>query len=266
MKKLLFLLIAAGGSASAIAQSSTPGYSADSLLSRWVLDINLLGGIAGQDLTTASSVANYPNALNMNTGQLKYKNGYSFGADAQLGFFFGEKRHFGFGTGIMFLQQHGDASLDNYHVEYQATDGAGNIYRQLVTGNVKEEIVSSMINIPVVLKYKNRFSKHWGFTADAGALVNMNIKNAYTTHASFDNEAIYKFVSNEEGGKTSVYDNSPIPDPNDWMITKAEFLKNNPTGNLQDYFNAKRASGHQCWTGGCNLPTVMAKCITGRAP
>lgn len=251
MKKLLILLIAAGGTVSTFAQSPTvKKYTKDADLGRWVIDVNLLGGMASQDFKMAPSTNNYPNALNMNSGELKFKNGYSYGGDLQAGFFFGKKRHFGLGTGLMYMQEQGDAVLDKYHVEYQSTDGAGKTFRQLITGNdIRESITSSMFNVPVVLKYKNRFSKHWGFTADAGALINLQMKNSYTTHASFDHEAIYKLVNNGDGGTTSVYDNSPTPDVNDWMITKAEFLKNNPNGNLQDYFNAKRAIGYNVGTG-----------------
>ena len=174
MKKLLFLFLVAGSILQVTAQTKKSDYCADSLLSRWVIDVNLLGGGVSQTFTTANSNANYLNGLNMNTGQLKYINGYSLGADAQLGFFFGKKRHFGIGIGVLYMQQYGDAILNNYHVEYQATDGAGNIYRQVVTGDdVRESIVSKNLNIPLVLKYKDRFSKHWGFAVDAGALFNL---------------------------------------------------------------------------------------------
>jgi len=244
MKKLLMLFIAACGSVSAIAQGPNSHDQPDSLVSRWVIDVNLLGGVASQTFTTANSNANYLNGLNLNTGQLKYSNGSSFGGDAQLGFFFGKKRHFGIGTGFMYMQQQGTASLNNYHVEYQATDGNGNIYRQVVTGNnINETVNSSNINIPLVLKYKTRFSKHWGFSTDAGALLNLQMNNAYTTNANFDYEAIYKLEQSSDAGTISVYDNSPTASANDWFITKKEFLQNNPTGNYQDYLNAKRALG-----------------------
>ncbi|MCW3124046.1 MAG: hypothetical protein JWQ38_3538 [Flavipsychrobacter sp.] len=251
MKYLMITLLAAGSTISAVAQSpAVKKYTKDADLSRWVIDLNLLGGKASQDFTMAPSTNNYLNALNVNTGELKSKDGYSYGGDAQLGFFFGKKRHFGIGAGLMYMQQQGDAVLDKYHVEYQATDGAGHTFRQLVTGyDIRESITSSMFNVPVVLKYKNRFSKHWGFTADAGALINLQMKNASTTRASFDHEAIYKLVKNGDGGTTSVYDNSPVPDAGDWMITKTEFFKNNPNGNVQEYFNAKRAIGYNVGTG-----------------
>ncbi len=112
MKKILFLLIAANGALSAIAQSPETSTKADapkhprkwfmpdSMLSRWVIDVNLLGGVLTQDLTTANTSGNYTNGINNNTGTLKFKNGVSYGGDAQLGYFFGKKSHFGIGTGI----------------------------------------------------------------------------------------------------------------------------------------------------------------------
>ena len=238
------MLIAACGSASAIAQEPNSHQQPDYLTSRWVIDVNLLGGLSSQTFTTGNTAANYPNGLNLNTGQLKYNNGSSFGGDAQLGFFFGKMRHFGIGTGFMYMAQHGEASLNNYHAEYQATNGNGNIYRQVVNGsNLKEEVNSSNVNIPLVLKYKTRFSKHWGFAADAGALFNLQMKNTSKTNASFDYEAIYKLEQTSDAGTVSVYDNSPVALSSDWFITKAEFLRNNPTGNYQSYVNAERAAG-----------------------
>lgn len=236
--------MAAGCSASAIAQKTNTHNHADSLSSRWVIDINLLGGMASQSLTTANSMGNYPGAVSSNIGELKYNKGYSFGADAQLGVFFGRKRHFGLGAGIMFMEQHGEATLTGFRVDSRATDAAGNVYRQMLTGyDVKEKITSSIVNVPVVIKYKNRFSKHWGFTADAGALINVKMHNSYVTNASFDQEAAYKFVQNSDGRTTSVYDNGATPSPDDWLITRAEFLRNNPNGSWQDYTATKRAMG-----------------------
>jgi outer membrane protein OmpA-like peptidoglycan-associated protein len=249
MKKLLVLLTAAGGITSANAQQAVTPPQSEYIMSRWVIDANLMGGFASQTYTTANSTANYPNALNMNTGKLTYDNGLSYGGDLQLGFFFGRKRHFGLGSGIMYMEQHGDAILDNYHAEFQSVDGAGNIFRQVVSGNkIKEEITSKSFNIPVMLKYKTRFSKRWGFSADAGAVFNLRTTNAYNTNTSFNYEAIYQFQKTD-AGTGSVYDNSPVASSSDWFITRAEFLKNNPNGNVQDYFNAKRALGYRVGEG-----------------
>ena len=94
MKRIFFLLIASGA-LSATAQTrdtmmQLPAVSsyADSLLPRWVIDINVLGGILTQNLTTANSTGNYLNGVNMNQGNLSFNNGTSFGFDGQLGVFF----------------------------------------------------------------------------------------------------------------------------------------------------------------------------------
>ncbi len=248
--------MAAGGVLSAGAQAPKKSYTPDSLLSRWVIDLNLKGGLSNQDFTTANTTLNYPEAVNANTGNLKYKNGYAFGGDVQLGFFFGKKRHWGLGAGFMYLAQDADAILDNYHVEYKATDFQGSTFRQVISGNdVREHLSITNLNIPVTLKYKNRFSKHWGFAAEGGALFNVQMKNAYTTHAAFDYEAIYKF-GGADGGNGAVYDNSPTPAAGDWLITRAEFQRNNPNGNMQDYFNTKRALGYSV---GLGEPVQKAK-------
>lgn len=179
MKRIFMLLMSAVCSVSAIAQYASTSGAVKAPSPRWTIDVNLLGGLANQTFTTANTIANYPNSINSNIGTLKYSKGYSFGADAELGFFFGQKRHFGLGTGVMFMEQHGVAKLTDFRLDYRAVDGSGNIFRHVLTGNdVREDVVSSMVNIPVVLKYKDRFSKHWGFAASAGALINVQMKNS----------------------------------------------------------------------------------------
>ena len=256
MKRIFFLLIAASGALSAIAQTQAPTatqtqvqghthlvdpnkpkYAADSLLGPWVIDVNLLGGALTQNITQSNTNANYLNGVNLNTGHLKFTNGMSFGGDVQLGYFFGKKRHWGIGTGLMYLYQQGDMTLDNYHVEYQATDGQGKVYRQLITANqpIKEALQTSNYNIPLVLKYKNRFSKTLGFTGDAGLLFNVQEHNSYKTNASFDYEAIYQY---NHDGVTTSYDNSPTPSPNDVLFTKAQLSHTLPAGtDINGYFN-----------------------------
>ncbi len=142
------------------------------------------------------------------------------------------------------MEQHGTATLDGFHTDSRAKDAAGNVFRQVLKGNnVEENLTTSIVNVPVVLKYKDRFSKRWGFSADAGALLNVQAKNTYSTKATFDQEAIYKFVQSGDGGTVSVYDNSPTPSASSWLITKAEFLQNNPNGIWEQYAATKRAMG-----------------------
>ena len=244
MKNIILLMLSAGFSLPAIAQRAHTHRQADSLSPRWVIDANLMGGLADKTFTVANSLVNYPGAVNANTGELKYKNGYSLGANLQLGFFFGKKRHFGIGTGLHYAAQNGEAALNDFHIDTRATDLAGNTYRNIIRGNdVREDISTTMINIPLVLKYKVRFSKHWGFEMDAGALFNVQAKNEYTTQATFDQEAVYKFVQTIDGGTTSVYDDGVTPANSNWLITKTEFLKNNPNGDWAEYARIKRSMG-----------------------
>jgi outer membrane protein OmpA-like peptidoglycan-associated protein len=265
MKRIFFLLIAASGALSAIGQTTAttpaatptppmettvtghshlvdpnrPKFSADSILAPWVVDVNLLAGMLTQDMTTKNTAANYTNGVNLNTGSLKFTNGMSFGGDVQLGYFFGKKRHWGIGTGFMYLYQQGDATLDNYHVEYQSTDVRGDIYRQVTTATqpIKEALQITNMNIPLVLKYKNRFSRTLGFTADAGLLFNIQTTNAYKTNASFNYEAIYKRSSDG----SFVYDNAATPDVNDILFTQAQLNRTLPAGSdINSYFSFLR--------------------------
>ncbi len=250
MKKIILLLISACGIMSAYAQAPVAkNYATDADLSRWVLDVNFLGGGYTQQMQTPNTPG-YLNGVNINAGTLGFKNGMAMGGDAQIGFFFGKNRHWGIGTGLMYLRESGDVTLDNFHAEYQSTDAAGNIFRQVVTGNnIDEQVKIDNFNIPLVLKYKKRFSKHWGFTGDAGLLFNLQMKNEYKTNASLDYEAIYKFTNNGDGSQTAVYDNSPTPANGDFLITKDQYLKNNQDGNVQNYFNTKSGQGYSVGLG-----------------
>lgn len=248
MKKLFFLFIAASGALSAFAQApDSPemphrkSFTHDSLLKRWVVDVNGLAGALTQDLTTKSTLANYNNVVSTSDygGNLKFTNGYTYGGDLQLGFFWGHKRHFGIGTGFMYLVQTGDVTMSNpLHIEYQATDKWGDAYRQVLTSNqpIKESLKTTNLNIPLMLKYKVRFSKRFGFTADLGALFNVQEKTKYNSNASFDYEAIYRIVPGADGGNHAVYDNSPKPLPEDVLYTKAAFVPGKFT-NVQSYFS-----------------------------
>lgn len=251
MKKLVFLLLAASGTLSAIGQTAMDtakgpmapqpkkAFTSDGHLPAWVIDVNGLGGVLMTDYTTTNTLGNYNNSITSigdAGGKLKFDNGRSFGFDAQVGYFFGRSRRFGIGAGFMYLYQQGDATLsDNFHAEFQSTDANGDVFRQVVTSQypIKETQKITNMNIPVVLKYKVRFSKVLGFTADAGALINLQMRSSYTTNASFNYEAIYQMNSTNTG---TVYDNSPVYSSNDqvFIINKTPV----PDGmTAQQYFN-----------------------------
>ncbi len=268
MKKIVFLLIVACGTLSAIAQapvadnnmvnskpdidSLKPKWKADSFLSRFVLDLNFLGGILTQDVKTANTNPGYSNNIPSltNMGKLKFTNGNSYGVEAQIGFFFGYKAHWGVGLGYSYLQQSGDLTLDKFDVQYQSKDNAGATFRQWITATapIKEKLIITQMNIPFVLKYKNRFTRRVGFTADAGMLYNFQMQNSYSTDASFDYQAIYKYDVDQAGNYVPVYDNGVNPAVNDWLITKAQ-LNKHAGGDLPDSFNSYRNQGYNVGLG-----------------
>ncbi|MES2701219.1 MAG: thrombospondin type 3 repeat-containing protein [Bacteroidota bacterium] len=258
MKKLLLLLAAAASfSGTALAQATTRDsvvqramwpvkYTHDRDLARWALDINLKLGTLHQDITYNASNAAYLNAIGggvTRVGNLHLTDGVTYGVDGQLGFFFGRNRHWGIGAGFMYLAQRTDAKLDQFHAEYQATDAQGNVFRQVVTGrDLRERVEITNLNIPVMLKYKARFSRVLGFTADAGILYNLQMRNETQTNAKFDYGAIYQYSATTDGLPTS-YDASPVPNVNDVIITRDFYLAHNPGGNVNTYFQEQSAAG-----------------------
>lgn len=262
MKKVIFSILAASAMMPALAQEAKTApapvtkkynYTRDPDLSRWVIDINLLGGGMKQDLTTGTSTSGYLNAISQNTniGKLSFDKGSSLGFDAQLGYFFGPGCHWGVGAGFMYLSQTGNLNLDKYHVEYQATDAFNSVFRQHITGNnLAEWTKSTNINIPLMLKYKYRFSKAFGFTADAGPMFNMQMKNVSQNNGNFDYEAVIKHSLTPSGdGTPTLYDNSPVPATTSELITKAAMLNYNPNVDLNAEFQKQKAAGYNVGLG-----------------
>ena len=268
MKKLIMTFIAAVATFSLQAQNINPGEGdharvnnndeststskcchANSL-SGWCIDINALGGMLNQQYTANSPIASYTNPLNANIGNLHFDNGMSHGIEVQGGYFFGKKQNWGIGMGLMYLYQQGDLIMDNFQVEYASYDNFGNIFRQKVTANnpIKECLHTSSFNVPIVLKYQTRCSKKVGFTVDAGLLFNLHVQNNYKTNASFDYEAIYKYVGSD-GSTATVYDNAATPASSDLLITKSQYLSSQPNANIQDYFNTLRSQGYNVGLG-----------------
>ncbi len=250
MKKLFFLLIAANGALSAVAQQKAPEtkkYTTDDQLPRWVIDVNLMGGVLNQDITTTNPVLNYTRALSSSKiGSLTFDKGMSYGGNAQIGFFFDNKSHFGIGTGIMYLSQKGNVTMNNYKVEYQSSnDQWNNTFRQVITATapIKEELKITNVSIPLLLKFKYRFTKRVGISADAGLVYNAMLKNSYSTNAKFNYEAIYKHVTNGTTIST-VYDNGATPDNTDLVITEQQYLATHQGGDVNAYMTQQRNIGY----------------------
>lgn len=228
------------------AEAQTQGSKDTSSLPKWKFDASTTIGAQSQDYTTVNTVNNYQNSISTsNTGHLEYKNGVSMCVTLQAGYFFDKKRHWGLGTGVMYQYQSGEAQLHNFRVEYQERDFVDNDFRQIITANeLSERVHQSNINIPLVLKYQTKLSGRIGFNMDAGVMFGIVCYASYKTTASLDYEAIYKFQTQPWGGTTTVYDNSTIPDQNDWVITREIAERQNIPGGAEAYFDTLRGRGY----------------------
>ena len=243
-RKILLIFIALWGSHLSWGQARGENYFAQ----KWVFDINFPVGLAYQQ-ATVNFTPNFMYPVNAKFDNLKLSPAFITGVDCEFGYYFGKKKLIGFGTGIQYIQTSSNASLDNYHVEYEATDAKNQIYRQVVSnaGQVQENLTNSSFNIPIVAKFKQIFNKYIGFSADAGILLNFDNSTSYISNSSFNYEAIYAYA---EGSQTThVYDNNPTPNPTDWLITVENFQKHNPSGSVENYFDSLSGRGYKVGLG-----------------
>ena len=212
---------------------------------KWVFDFNIPLGIATQSPTT-NFIAYYPNSLNTKFSQIKLTNGFTKGYDAQIGYFFGERHVLGIGGGVWYQIQNSNATLDTFHTEFQATDKNRETFRQLVStaAPITEVLQISNINIPVMLKYKQRIKKKLGISVDAGVIINMQLQYGFNSTASFNYEAIYNYINTGKNEHKAVYDNSPTPSSNDWLITIRQYENHNKNINIQKTFDSLSAIGY----------------------
>ena len=152
---------------------------------------------------------NYNNVISKDSyqGKLKFTNGFSTGYDVKVGYYFNSKRTFGVEGGFSYYAQQSNLGMDSFHVEFEAKDVRSNVYRQVISTDHKitETVKLQSMNIPLELTYKYVYTEDLFFTTN------------YKTDANFDYEAIYMF----EGTNTPVYDNSPVPNSTDYLITKS---------------------------------------------
>jgi len=213
--------------------------------SAWFIEANANTGVVDQSFKMYDMADFYSMPVNMKTSGLTFNNGSTSGFNGQVGYFFGKERHFGVGLGLMYFSRSGNIQSSVFHVEYKATDFKNDVFRQVITA--KEPIVETLeftsMSIPLVAKFQHRFAKRWGVTVDAGIIYNVQNNYTYTSNASFDYEAIYKF---EQSGSsvTAVYDESSMPGDENWLITKAHYESKNPDGNVEAYFNSMAADGY----------------------
>ncbi len=262
MKKVVFFILAMVGVVGAHAQNINPEYDQEpsgklfppkeihehqhGFLSRVCIDVNHTYGREIKNLSSINLVSKYTDPLNTNISGMKFSNGYSYGVDAEIGYYFDLAGRYGIGTGLMYFYQTGQLTMDKFHIEYKSVDAFNNIFRQSVTstGQIKETLATSNINIPILFKYKISFSEKLGFNTDAGILINIVESNHYKTNAAFDYEAIYQYRG-VQGNLVPVYDYQSTPAAGDLLMTRGAY----PAATVQSYFNSLRAQGYNVGLG-----------------
>jgi hypothetical protein len=207
------------------------------------IDLEGNAGHMNQQIKTIPFSTNYEDAIAANTAQgtIKFKDGWSKGFNARIGYYFGKNRTWGIGSGFTYYKQEGVLNLDTFHVEFRSQDYLGQDFRQVISTRkpIKESIVTTSINIPVLIHYKKAFNDNLCLTVDAGILYNLKAQNTFSSDARFDYEAIYKFE-----GSVPVYDHSAVPDTTSYLITRQGYLDKNPNGNVNTFFKEKDSIGY----------------------
>ncbi len=216
---------------------------------RFYLGVNLKAGGVNERLLMKSIGLNYDSPLNFRMGDkdgnVTIDNDMSYGAEVKVGYYFGKHKRWGIGTGVVYTTFSGSKTTGGLHVEYRATDFKKEVYRQIISsdGPLKEDYTVTNMAIPLTLNYKTKFKGNLGFQADVGLLYNVGMKTEYTSKASFDYEAIYRY-QNINGTETAVYDNNPVPAEDSWLITVEQYRKNRTDGGEAAYFETLRAQGY----------------------
>ncbi|MBS1781087.1 MAG: outer membrane beta-barrel protein [Bacteroidetes bacterium] len=239
MKKLLNIIGIMSLAVAANAQSNAH-------IGRWYVGVNGMMGGVWEKMSMRTTGLNYTNAIyNRVPESTSFDNKTSYGGSLQIGFFFDKRREWGIATGVMYATHDGDLSLNNWAVQYQSTDFQNATYRQMITaqGPVKESLKTTNIAIPVVVKYRTQLSKVVGIMIDAGITYSVQTKVDYTGSGTFNYEAAYKYAQTGDG-YTTVYDNSPVPDRSDWLITVDQYNRTKGDGGQVAYFNSFKAQGY----------------------
>lgn len=165
-----------------------------------------------------------------------FSDGRSQTVDMQLGFFLFKKRNFGIGTGLMYSWQSGTMTMDNFHVEYKESKVLNDKtlpgaieYRQIISsaGKVQEDIRTSNITIPLMLKFRQQFGK-WnskkgnygkiGISADLGYLLGVQNTTRYSTASRFNYEAVYLKSNQNPSTPISGYNTDVNPSTSNTLL------------------------------------------------
>ncbi len=220
----------------------------DAQMPPWFIGLDLYVGYQSNTLQQYDWAASYLNALNANIDPLSINRSLHGAAGLSAGYFFGQKRNFGLGTGIQYVRLMGDLSLNPMSIEYQSTDANGHIFRQIIRSNeqIEERINQNIVGLPLMVMFKKQITNRWGINLDAGVVFNFYTSGKYNSdNAIFDYEAIYKFG----GDGNPIYDASSTPHPNSWLITAEHYQRTNPNGDVNTYFENLQTQGYNVGLG-----------------
>lgn len=226
---------------------STEKKGLDAEMPNWFIGANLRLGTQFTKADQNNWSGMYLNSVNANMSSIDVSGGINYGFDLNLGYFFGPKKNFGLGTGIQFVNQAYSLGMDKFAIEYQSTDNFGSTFRQGLRANkgLEEKIVAKSWGLPILLLYKKQINERWGANLDLGVVLNLSSKASYTAESTIDYEAIYAF----DGNGNPVYDPNSVPNPNDWLITKAHYENVNNDGNVNGYFEGMYQQGYNVGLG-----------------
>lgn len=241
----------AATAAAAVNTSSTPLHrlkSNDQVLPRWAIDLNYRLGWLSQEITLADQKAAYSprNLTTSNYSEPVFRNGTSGSYELHLGYFFNKRRTLGLSIGGAYTRYNGDQTIDNFKMDYQATDSKARVYRQIIRSNgpIREDVKITNVNVPLLLQFKHQFGRpekpsNFGINAAVGPVVGLYNKTAGNASGSLSYEAIYRLNADKTAVVSGFDDQLPGGNNNtSWLITEAGYQSGGePINSLDGIFN-----------------------------
>lgn len=147
---------------------------------RFNFDLSFFGGLVKPSFNfTDSLLRNYANSndfIGTNKSFTPQITMTSFGAELSASYFFDRKRKIGFGVGFQYQLINGEIKTDNFKVSYNGKDkfDFSNI-RTVEAQSFNEKFTANSLNIPLLLKYRNKISKKFKYEIAAGANISLSL-------------------------------------------------------------------------------------------
>ena len=160
------------------------------------------------------------------------------GLQANLEYFIRKQAHWGIGISLQYQFTKGEVSKSDFDVTYKAVDYWGNYYKRHVTtsenAHLKETFTMNQFSVPLLLKYKNNFSKKIGFELEAG----INLIVSATGDSKLGDNVLFDYESTYHYGNSTAKDYFSVNNQNnnDWVISKTQATRSG-NGSAADYFS-----------------------------